>query len=168
MIEFDSRLFMGTANWNGGGGVYTFGSGGWKSISAPGFGEEANTIVASLVTFRGELYAGTKNMEGFQVWRHEGGSSWTRVAGGTSGNPEYNMVSGMAVCDYGGGELLFATVNSHEGCGVWSYDGSSWTQLVGQDPAGTPGTGPGFGDKDNIGALPASYLGRIYAGTGKG
>jgi len=34
------------------------------------------------------------------------------------------------------------------GCEVWRYDGSAWTQVVGQDPPGTSGTGPGFGDRN--------------------
>ena len=45
----------------------------------------------------------------------------------------------------------------------------TWTQYVGQEPAGTPGTGPGFGDVGNwdVGAS-AVYNGLLYMTTSNG
>ncbi len=65
-----------------------------------------------------------------------------------------------------GGRLYAGTFNFTAGCEVWSYDGSSWQQEVGQDPAGTPGTGSGFGSLNNCAAYSMEvHDGKLYVGT---
>ena len=65
-----------------------------------------------------------------------------------------------------GGRLYAGTFNFTAGCEVWSYNGSSWRQEVGQDAAGTPGTGPGFGNLNNCAAYSMEvHDGKLYVGT---
>ena len=63
------------------------------------------------------------------------------------------------------GHLYSGVRNGWSGCEVWRYDGSSWIELVGQGPQGTP-TGPGFGDSENreIGSM-VEYENELYLGT---
>jgi len=65
-----------------------------------------------------------------------------------------------------GGQLYVGTENGANGCNVWRYDGANWTQVVGQSPPGTPGTGPGFGNAANFEAYEMSvYGGCLYVGV---
>ncbi len=168
MIEFDNRLFLGTSDYGSGGRVFAYSNNAWESMCQPGFGSEHNVSVSSLTIFRGSLHAGTLNMNGAQLWRYEGGLDWTEVSTGQFASTDFTRVTSMATSNVGGTELLYVSIFNSIGCGVWTYDGASWNQVVGQDPAGTPGTGPGFGNKDNIEALLADYQGKIHAGTGMG
>ena len=84
---------------------------------------------------------------------------------GDYGFPE-TTASSMAVF---GGNLYVGTATLTVGCEVWRYDGTSWTQVVGQSPAGTTGTGPGFGDPNNIAVESMAVYGTmLYAGTSNG
>lgn len=86
---------------------------------------------------------------------------WTRMATGGFGGPGNKDVGSMAVYR---GSLYAGTYNSN-GCQVWSYDGVSWRQEVGQGADGTP-TGSGFGNaKTNNLSSMAVYDSRLYAGT---
>jgi hypothetical protein len=48
-----------------------------------------------------------------------------------------------------GGCLYVGVTNLVTGCEVWRYDGTIYTQVVGQGAAGTP-TAPGFGNANNV------------------
>ncbi|MGD0006826.1 MAG: carboxypeptidase regulatory-like domain-containing protein, partial [Anaerolineaceae bacterium] len=41
----------------------------WQAVSAPGFGDSANTALVDLAAYNGDLYAGTFNVSGAQIWR---------------------------------------------------------------------------------------------------
>ena len=73
-----------------------------------------------------------------------------------------NSVTSMAVYN----DRLYAGTFTPLGCQIWRYDGdTTWTQVVGQDPFGTPGTGPGFGDPLNFMAFSMASADRLYVGT---
>ncbi|MBK5092193.1 MAG: hypothetical protein JJE48_01590 [Actinobacteria bacterium] len=73
-----------------------------------------------------------------------------------------NSATSMAVYN----NRLYAGTYALLGCQVWRFDsGTDWTQIVGQDPIGTPGTGPGFGDSYNKTALSMAVADRLYVGT---
>jgi hypothetical protein len=87
--------------------------------------------------------------------------SWTRTAAGGFGKAGNTSSSSMAY--YGG--LLYAGTYNAQGCQVWSHNGISWKQEVGQGAAGTP-TGPGFGNaKTNNASSMAVFASRLYVGT---
>ncbi len=75
------------------------------------------------------------------------------------GDPATNV---GAYCMATYGSRLYTAV----GLGIWSTDGVSWTQVMGQDPPGTYGTGPRFGNDNNWGVTSmAAFGGYLYAGT---
>ena len=57
---------------------------GWRQSNLNGFGELANSRVLSLAPFGWQLYAGTHNWAGAQLWRF--GSQWTAVMTGGFGS----------------------------------------------------------------------------------
>ena len=142
----------------------------WTRAAAGGFGKAGNTTAGAMSFYGGRLYTGTYNAQGCQVWSYNG-ISWTQEVGqGAAGTPtgpgfgngKTNNVSSMAVY---GSSLYVGTRNPAEGCRIWSYNGISWTQEVGQGAAGTP-TGPGFGDTGNNDVTSMAVMGgRLYAGT---
>lgn len=46
--------------------------GDWVTVNEPGFGDAGNNGIFSLATANGNLYAGTLNLEGLQVWATDG------------------------------------------------------------------------------------------------
>jgi len=144
----------------------------WERVNEDGFGFATPAEMGSalcMAEYQGHLYAGTVNYEnanGCAVWRYDGGTDWTQVASGGFGDAANEMVFCMAA--YNG--LFYAgTYNGTTGCEVFSYDGTAWTQEVGQGAAGTP-TGPGFGDGTNCVAAGDMivYDGMLYVGSGWG
>jgi hypothetical protein len=87
--------------------------------------------------------------------------SWTRTAAGGFGVQENTTAGAMA--DYGG--RVYCGTYNVKGCGLWSYDGVSWRQEVGQGAAGTS-TGPGFGsaDNNNVSSM-AVYASELFVST---
>ncbi|MEA2055031.1 MAG: DNRLRE domain-containing protein [Candidatus Thermoplasmatota archaeon] len=135
-----------------------------------GFGEVENYGIRNMKVYGGELYAGTatsifQTQEACEIWKYDG-SNWHPVIGDDTGNPEtwdgfgktwnkyawsMNVTSdnklwvGTVNIQRTGGIPLFET----EGCEIWCYDGSGWSQKVG-DESGEIGNG--FNDKNNSGA----------------
>jgi len=93
-------------------------------------------------------------------------ASWWQFAGdGIAGGYEAMQIIPSAMVVFGG-NLYVATGGGVNGCEVWRYNGSSWTQVVGQSPLGTSGTGPGFGSSNNTDASSmAIFGGSLYVGT---
>jgi hypothetical protein len=129
----------------------------WMSKSTGGFGDTSNIEAISMVVYNSQLYVGTYNTsmdggQGCEIWRYDG-AHWTQVVGqdapGTRGTgPGFGNAANISASSLEVlGSYLYVGTDNYNGCEVWRYDGTSWTQLIGQDPPGTPVTGPGF---DNI------------------
>jgi len=138
---------------------------------APGFGNANNSTIHGLSVFDGKIYFGTYNgTTGCEVWTYDGAGLAKLVGTGLAGKRRPGFGNASNECAHSmaiyGGKLIIAAYNEDEGCTVWSYDGSAITQLVGQDPAGTPGTGPGFGyvNNDDPSGL-AVFMDRLYVST---
>ncbi|MBN2027218.1 MAG: hypothetical protein JW854_10720, partial [Actinobacteria bacterium] len=108
------------------------------------------------------------NATGCEIWRYDGGTSWTRVDGGVSpgnggfGDPNNDQVWNMVNL---GGQLYAAINNPTTGCEIWRYDGgTSWTRV---DGGVSPGNG-GFGNPNNVNAELAVYKNMLYAGVWNG
>ncbi|RJP30863.1 MAG: hypothetical protein C4536_09010, partial [Actinobacteria bacterium] len=166
-------LYIGTQNATTGGEVWRYDGGtswtrvdGGTSPGNGGFGDATNRA-CHIQTYGGHLYASTQNLTtGCEVWRYDGGTSWTRVDGGTSpGNGGFGdantEVCGLIEYDM---SLYAYTTNFTTGCEVWRYDGgTSWTRV---DGGTSPGNG-GFGDASNTELYSATvYNGRLIGGTG--
>jgi hypothetical protein len=116
-----------------------------------------------MAIYHDKLYAGTFDMtDGFEIYRYDGGTTWTSVI--TSRgifNPHNMAVGSMAVFN---DRLYVGTVNislgitgvGSDGAELYSYDGANWTR----DQTG------GFGDATNVGITSLSvFNGNLYAGT---
>ena len=181
MAVLGSDLFAGVANDNLGCQVWRYDGTDWTSmvgvgaVLSSGFGNPANKEANSMAVFQSQLFVGTYNFNGCEVWCYDG-TGWYQVVGGTIaapigpgfGDPENKYAYDMAVYD---SRLHVSTDNQPGGGEVWTYDGTrdGWTQVVGQGPPGTLGTGPGFGDPDNIFiSTMAEFNSRLYLGTVNG
>ncbi len=185
MAEYNSKLYAGTANntFSGGLGceVWRFDGITWTQVvgqsppgtpgTGPGFGDVNNFSVYRMAVLGSYLYAGTENQFGCQVWRFDG-ASWAEIVGqgaaGTPTGPGFGKTANIAVHSMAAdGTYLYAGTNNFgDGCEVWRFDGTNWTQVTGQSAVGTPGTGPGFGDSNNGCAHSSACLGaNLYVGT---
>lgn len=93
LVPFKDRLFFSPAGTRGGqatvsGAPVIFESRDprncvWEPVNEPGFGDDGNKTIYELRPFAGQLYAGTLNSAGFQLWRSacEGNPpyKWTKV-----------------------------------------------------------------------------------------
>lgn len=138
----------------------------WHPVVAPGagggsgFGILANSYTGSMALFNGNMYVGTGNVDGAQVWRYDG-TNWAQVVGGGSGanGPGFGNANNYAVFSMTvfGGNLYAGTANEATGSEVWrTSDGTTWEEV------GTAG----LGDFDNtvITSLVA-FNSNLYAGT---
>ncbi|NOY53052.1 MAG: hypothetical protein GXP58_05450 [Deltaproteobacteria bacterium] len=82
LTEFRGRLFTtaagsrgGNPNVSGHSVIYESRdplSGGWQPVSERGFGDPGNQTVFEMAGLGDHLYAGTLNLDGYQVWRTDG------------------------------------------------------------------------------------------------
>jgi len=121
----------------------------WTRTNLPGFGNNNNEYVSSMVTNGPYLFAGTYNStggagSGAEVWRYDG-ASWVRVGRNGLGNPDNSEVVSLCVFH---GYVYAGTYNWNDGCEVRRYDGgTSWSLVISS----------GFGDAYNRGASSMLY-----------
>ncbi len=166
MVVFNSGLYIGTENV-GGCQVWRYegstleqlvGGGAAGTPTGPGFGDSNNDMVYSMYEHMGILYVGTRNiMSGAELWGFDG-FSWTQRMGqdaaGTPTGPGFGDLNNATVASmYASSSGLFFGTGNGNGCQIWvqRLGTSTFEQLVGSGPAGTP-TGPGFGDPINTSA----------------
>ncbi|MBN2028277.1 MAG: hypothetical protein JW854_16120 [Actinobacteria bacterium] len=148
-------------------------AGTWSLEATGGLGGgAANDAALAMALYNSKLYVGTENFAtGLEIHSFDG-ETWVQEVGGGPpgtvtapgfGNPANVAVISMLVY---GSDLYVGTENAAAGCEVWRYDGITWTQVVGQSPPGTPGTGPGFGNAINWYASAMAIYGTdLYVGT---
>ena len=163
------------------------GTGGWRIVSGPGFGDAGNLGIFTLAALGERLYAGTFNLRGFQVWasecRGEPPYRWYRVVDQGAGRGPLNQaVASMTAFKgalYVGGGIQGGGIDRANGIGPAAAEiirvnaDDSWDLIVG-DPRDTSegrreplsGLRAGFGDFFNgyIWSL-AEHGGWLYAGT---
>jgi hypothetical protein len=138
---------------------------GWTPVCAPSFGEPQNQGIFALCVFNDQLYAGTFNNEGFQVWRSdcEGNPPyrWTKVVerGAWRGPNNQAVASMVAFRDalYVGSGIQNGghdRVNNIGPAGselIRIHPDDTWDLIVGE-PRDTP-----FGRKEPLSGLPAGF-----------
>jgi Family of unknown function (DUF5719) len=170
MCIYNSTPVIGTFNedqtWGyqtgTGAQVLGFGSGTtWNSMEHGGFADSNNWRVSKMAKLGNSVYAGTDSGAGFDIWRYSGGSGWENVASRGLGNSMDARVSAMLA---DGSNLYVGSFNATAGCALWQYNGSTWTQLVGDSPGVLIGRGFGSVVNQAVSSL-AMYGGKLYAGT---
>lgn len=130
----------------------------WEATGQPGFGDLANEGVHVLAADDLNVYAGTDNASGGQVWRY-GGASWTRMDAGIAGVPENTML----IPTFVNGKLYLTsaeinTMGPPQGIGkLYRQKADGSFELISND---------GFGDGGNVMLIVgAAFSGRLFMGT---
>ncbi len=145
----------------------------WNQITgtAGTIGGNSTTGIASIsasVVYNGSLYVGTSKSNGAEVYRLDGGSTWTKVTQSTAGTvasggtANIDMISSMTVWN---GSMYIGTTEPNA-AEVYRYDGSTnWTK-VSQATAGTIRSG-GTASIDGISSM-TIFQSKLYIGTAEG
>ncbi len=108
---------------------------GWSQVNINGFGYRGNGEVSAMAPFGGQLYAGTTNSNGAQLWRSSDGITWSAVMTNGFGNPKNVGIEHLLEFN---GSLYAGVWNSaNTGCStsnggeIWrSADGSTWSRVA--------------------------------------
>lgn len=125
---------------------FTSSNPGWRQLNLNGFGDLSNSLILSLGTFNGQVYAGTDNAtSGAQLWRTSNASAggWAAVTTngfGDTANGGINHLLAFSGQLYAGTWNWNSAANASNGGQLWrSADGTSWQRVV----------EAGFGDATN-------------------
>jgi len=150
-IDVDSSGNVYVADWENH-RIQKFARGvpGWKQVNINGFGDLVNSGIWSLSTFDGQIYAGTSNVNGAQIWRSADEYNWSQFT------PIWTTNIDTVMDMESFGSNLYAGVSGDAGGEIWRTDGLTWSQVV----------YGGFGDTNNYGinAL-AVFSNEVYAAT---
>ena len=110
----------------------------WQAVSAPGFGDANNSGLIDLAAYNGDLYAGTFNINGGQIWRcHNANpatptnacaqqSDWTQVTMplGAAKSPHFPIAGRMVEFKPDGSTDLLAVslMNYYSSSGVYTTE----------------------------------------------
>ncbi len=138
----------------------TFASGGTSAIGT----------TTAMVVYNGSLYVGTMKAGEAEVYRYNGGTSWTKVSSSTAGvisedasaTTGINSVSSMAV--YNG--MLYIGTAKTGGAEVYQYDGNSTWTLLSSTTAGAIGGSATTTAIDSVSAM-VVHQGQLIIGTSK-
>ncbi|RJP34055.1 MAG: hypothetical protein C4536_03275 [Actinobacteria bacterium] len=132
----DGVLYASTWNNFEGCQVYRYDGGtDWNQVNVNGFDGVSfppiNSGAHDMVVHEGRIYAGARSGSvGCQVWRYDGGTTWTQVnqnGFGIAVPGDNRQIWSMASC---AGDIYAGTWNQVSGCQVWRYDGgTAWTQV---------------------------------------
>jgi hypothetical protein len=104
----------------------------WRLSNPDGFSDQGNYFT-SLGVFQDQLYAGSSNSTGAQVWRTQDGQTWVSF-------PTSWETSTIFIYDIESfGSWLYFGTNGSTGAQIWRTDGTNWEQVVAD----------GFGDAGN-------------------
>jgi hypothetical protein len=123
---------------------------GWMQSNTSGFGQPENYNAGALGTFGTQMYAGTWNEGGAQVWRTADGKTWNQVTPGWSlSNTEVYYATPF-------GAYLYVGTGNMAGGEIWRSDGTGWEQVA----------SAGLGDTNNDGFDASAVLsGALYVAT---
>jgi hypothetical protein len=139
----------------------------WSKIGGDGVGGITNVYqnITTLTTFGGSLYAGTgTGTAGYgDVFKYNGGTSWTQVGGDGLNNgwaaSTYETVASL----HSDGTNLYAGLGTTRlDAEVWSYNGTTWAKIGGDSING------GWSSNFETVRSMTSVGGSLYAGLGDG
>ena len=111
----------------------------WEQINSDGFGDKHNIALRGIEIFNDKLIVGIINFQNSDLFNHPIENIFNYILNHMNGSK--NFIS--------------------KGCEIWSYDGSNWVQIIGEN--GTMDAG--FGNKNNIDcSVLIEYKNYLYAG----
>jgi hypothetical protein len=124
----------------------------WLQSNINGFGVLANSWIASLSTFSGQMYAGTwtDGTIPAQVWRSSDGQIWNQFT------PSWTAPNDAVFDIEPFGSYFYVGTDNENGGEIWRSNGTTWEQVV----------SGGFGSANNYGVIAfAVFSNTIYAAT---
>lgn len=176
MAVYNGSLYIGTAKPNEA-EIYRYNGSTWTRISSttPGaIGLTPTTginAISAMTVWNGQLYVGTAEPGGAEVYRYDGNSSWTRISSATAGtiggNSTTTAIDAISAMTVHGGKLYVGTTKAN-GAEVYRYNGpmpnaaQTWTKV-----SNIPANAGTVGATANVDAITllVSYQGYMYAGT---
>ncbi len=159
------KLYAGLGNSTGDGEVWRWDGTGWTKIGGDSLNNGWTNYVEnvlSLAVYKGNIVAGLGRSTGdAELWKWNG-STWTKIGGdGIGGSWAANVNQEVeSLVQYG--DKLYAGLGYTAGsASLWEYDGTSWTQIGGDDINGSWTTGT----YEKLKTL-VVYNGDLYAGLG--
>lgn len=140
LYSYDGNLYLGTTE-SGSAEVYRYESGtDWTKVSqgtAGTIGEAggANTAidgVRNMVVYNGSLYIGTQKSGDAEIYRYNGGTSWTALGTGTpgqfeTGGEQFDKIHSLTVYK---GQMYIGTDDMDDAV-IFRYDGgNTWTRIT--------------------------------------
>jgi hypothetical protein len=144
LVDYNSFLYAGVTNQVSGAQIWRSFSGdssSWTQV-APAVAGNAPASVTALAVFSNMLYAAVEfeSDAPVQIWRSNGGLSWTALISDGFGDNDNTLTGGMAVFN---GYLYVGVGNAASGAQLWRTnnpdDSTSWAQVI----------TPAFGDANN-------------------
>jgi hypothetical protein len=143
---FRGQLYAEATNYDEGATIWRRDRrGNWMPVTSPGFDSAYgpnNVIVFDMLSFQGQLYAGTGNWEfnpfGGQIWRSPDGTNWSLSAAdglGSTSNLGFTTFTSFQ------GMIYAATLNREQGAELWrssTGDPGSWQQVSSEGFGGGP------------------------------
>ena len=137
----NNKLLVCIANNVSGLSIYSFDGANWSQLigqgsagtsTGPGFGDSHNETIEQSheVRYDGKLILPVMNgTSGLQVYSYDG-TDFTRIGQAGAGSWDSYQKHGYCDVSYGEGLLYMGTTHRFGGPGqLWSYNGSSWTQV---------------------------------------
>jgi hypothetical protein len=94
----------------------------WTQVNQNGFRQPDSQVYCQAV-YNGKLFAGTDYAA--SVWRHNSGTSWSKINSDGFGNPGNGGAQSMQVFS---DKLYVGTSNAGSGTEIWTWNGASWAQ----------------------------------------
>jgi hypothetical protein len=170
-VVYNGSLYIGT-NEAGLAEVYRYDGGTtWTKVSQAAAGTiaasgtTAISAVSDMIVYNGSLYIATAKANAAEVYRYDGGTTWTKVSQATAGTiaaAGTAAIDGVYTMAVNNGVLYIGT-NEPNAAEVYRYDGgTTWTK-VSQATAGTIANG-GTAAIEGLRSM-VVYNGSLYVGT---
>ncbi len=185
---YNNKLYVGTCNLdpNGAAQLWQYNGTQWKKMSLPGgdgFGEHANYGIRNIQEYQNKMMIGTgtsflENKQGCELWTYEeNNNTWECLVGDhgiiEDGFGNVNNKYLWSMTEKTDGTLWMGTLNiepfvkkgpfNSTGCEIYTYDGETFKQQLGNQNLG------GFGNPHNFGARSLIEYpennGNIWVGT---
>ncbi|MFA6428266.1 MAG: IPT/TIG domain-containing protein [Candidatus Buchananbacteria bacterium] len=135
VTAFNSALYVSTDSLVDGAKLYRSTDGTtWNdtSVISAGFGDSQNINLTAASIFKDQLYLGTSNVNGGQIWRTADGQAWQQVVGNTGvlaggfGNKFNDQINTLAVYK----DYLYAGTHNNGQAELWrTANGTTWEKV---------------------------------------
>jgi len=146
--------------------IYRYDGNNWEIIGKPGFGK-FNVMAMSSVVFNSNIYFGTTNIFGSEIWKSKDGNNWIRIMKKGFNNPMNISVYRLHTFK---NRLIVGMQNQWMGCQIWAskkenpLKNSDFVQISRNGMSNLRNINPLKLKQDGIRFF-ETFKGQLYAGT---